>query len=104
MQQVIYLHPAAPSKPALGEACNGCGVCCMAEPCPVGQVISRRRRGACDALAWSNDEQRYRCGMVANPRAVLPWLPAFATPTIRRLVLRWISAAKGCDSDVELQG
>jgi hypothetical protein len=97
-QQVILLHPAAPPKPAEGRPCNGCGVCCAAEPCPLGQVLSRRRRGACTALQWSDGEQRYHCGVVAHPERFLKWLPASWG---RRLALRWISAARGCDSDFQ---
>ena len=103
-QQVIHLHREAPVKPAWGQACNGCGVCCLAEPCPLGQLISAKRHGACDALRWDEDQARYRCGVVADPRDVLPWLPAFAAPWLRRTALRWISAARGCDSDAELMG
>ena len=40
---VIYLHPAAPAKPAVGAACNGCGVCCAWQPCPLGMLVSGRR-------------------------------------------------------------
>ena len=54
---------AAP-KPALGEPCNGCGVCCLTEPCPVGMLVSRKRRGACAALRWEEETSRYRCGVV----------------------------------------
>jgi hypothetical protein len=95
---VILLHPDAPAKPAPGDACNGCGVCCAAEPCPVGQVLSRRRRGACVALRWSDDGHRYRCGVVDDPARHLPWLPPAWG---RRLALRWIAASRGCDSDLE---
>ena len=101
MHQIIYLQPGAPTKPAWGQACNGCGVCCLAEPCPLGQLLSGRRRGACDALRWHADEARYRCAAVADPRAVWPSLPAAAVPLAQRLALRWIGAAGGCDSDVE---
>ena len=104
MQQIIRLHPDAPAKPALGEACNGCGVCCLAEPCPLGQLLSGRRRGACDALLWDSTPARYRCGAIADPQAVWPLLPAVAVPLVRRLALRWISAGHGCDSDAELLG
>ena len=65
-QQVIHIHPAAPAKPALGAPCNGCGVCCLAEPCPLGQVISRKRRGACDALRWDEVQAVYRCGAITD--------------------------------------
>jgi hypothetical protein len=96
---VILLQADAPAKPAPGAACNGCGVCCTAEPCPVGRWLSRRRTGACVALRWSDGERRYRCGVVDEPAHHLPWLPAAWG---RRLALRWIAAARGCDSDYEV--
>jgi hypothetical protein len=92
---VIHLHPAAPSKPPEGAACNGCGVCCAAEPCPLGMLLSRRRSGACKALQWDGPAGRYVCGALADPAAWLPWLPGALA---RTLVRRWIAAARGCDS------
>ncbi|WCM91005.1 hypothetical protein [Acidovorax sp. NCPPB 3576] len=50
--QVVHLHPSAPPQPAQGAPCNGCGLCCLAEPCPLGMLVSRRRRGPCAALRW----------------------------------------------------
>ena len=94
--QVIHLHPAAPAKPAEGAACNGCGVCCTAAPCPLGQWISKRRVGACHALRWDAQAARYQCGVVMAPQDYLPALPASWS---RRLALRWIAAAQGCDCD-----
>ena len=87
--QTIRIHAAAPPKPALGGACNGCGVCCAAEPCPLGVLVSGRRKGACRALRWSEAAARYRCGL-----ATLPVLG----PLARRL----IGAGRGCDSDAEV--
>jgi hypothetical protein len=58
-------------------------------------LLSRRRRGACRALEWSDAEGRYRCGAVTAPRRYLPWLPA---AWARRLALRWIASATGCDA------
>lgn len=52
----IRLHVDAPPKPAFGAACNGCGVCCTLEPCPIGMIWSRRRHGACSALVWVEAE------------------------------------------------
>ena len=99
-RQVIQIHPAAPAKPAPAAPCNGCGVCCAAEPCPLGMLVSGRRHGACAALAWNPDAGLYRCGLVAAPREVLPWLPAPLAPLLSRLARRWIAAASGCDSDL----
>jgi Fe-S-cluster-containing hydrogenase component 2 len=100
-RRVIHLHPLAPPKPAWGAPCNGCGLCCAAEPCPLGMLVSRRRRGRCAALLWSDAQQRHLCGMVTEPHRHWPaarWLPAAG---LRRLARRWIAAQQGCDSDLE---
>ena len=91
----IYLHVDAPAKPATGAACNGCGLCCAAAPCPMGALLSRRLTGACAALEWDATARRYHCGVITAPRRWLPWLPAAWG---RRLALRWIAASIGCDA------
>ncbi|MDH0048121.1 hypothetical protein [Comamonas terrigena] len=102
-QRIIYLQPAAPPKPAMGAACNGCGLCCLAEPCPLGIWVSRRRTGACKALQWDEAGQHYRCGMVSDPGAVLGWQQPWAVRLVARLARRWIAAGAGCDADWEAQ-
>lgn len=91
MARILWLavEPGAPAKPPWGAPCNGCGLCCLAEPCPVGWLWTRRRRGPCAALRW--DGQRYRCGA----------LERHAHPLWRRLLGRWIAAGVGCDADFE---
>jgi len=64
---VIWIQPEAPPKPAVGAPCNGCGVCCLAEPCPLGMLVSLKREGACRALVWSDADRQYRCGMLVHP-------------------------------------
>ena len=111
--QIIHIEPLAPAKPALGAPCNGCGVCCLAEPCPLGMLLSRKRAGACMALRWSAAAQQYRCGaMVASKEvlvAALPvalrwtasaWVPV-AAQVLGRLARRWVAAGIGCDSTLE---
>jgi hypothetical protein len=90
MHRVVYLHPDAPAKPAVGQPCNGCGVCCLAEPCPVGIVLSRKLKGACTALRWEG--ARYTCGALQGGRLRRWW------------VARWIAAGQGCDSSLEPTG
>ncbi len=105
-RQVLWIRPEAPPKPAVGAPCNGCGVCCLAEPCPVGVLVSRRRHGACRALRWDADRARYLCGMASAPAEVLGRGWRWLAPWIGRRALRWISAGSGCDAalEVETQG
>lgn len=98
--RVIHLHVDAPLKPAEGAPCNGCGLCCAAEPCPIGVLVSRRVTGVCRALLWNDSERRYLCGMVSSPGRVLPGLPAAVAPLVSRLARRWIASATGCDASL----
>ncbi|CAN5163893.1 hypothetical protein BH11PSE11_BH11PSE11_17960 [soil metagenome] len=98
---VIYLHPAAAPKPAIGAACNGCCVCCAIETCPVARVFLLQVRGPCRALQWKAVGQRYVCGMMENPKDHIRLLPKRWEPWFRRRVRRWIAAGIGCDSNVE---
>jgi hypothetical protein len=99
--QVIHIHPEAPPKPPEGAPCNGCGVCCLAEPCPVGMLVSRKRHGACDLLRWSAAQGRYVCGLLADEAG-----GGLAGPLWRRLWRAWarrlISAGSGCDASIEV--
>lgn len=108
MRQTIHIHPKAPAKVALGAPCNGCGICCVAEPCPVGVLLSGRRTGACAALRWNG--ALYRCGALTVPRDVaaerlphnLRWLAPILEFGLRRLGARWIAAGTGCDCELEV--
>ena len=99
--QIIHIHADAPAKPPAGSACNGCGVCCSWRPCPMGAMISGRLQGPCKALRWFDSARLYRCGMVDDPGAVLPRLPAWAAPALARLARLWIAQGAGCDSSLE---
>jgi hypothetical protein len=100
---VIHLHVEAPPKPAPGQACNGCGVCCAWQPCPLGVLVSGRRQGECAALRWHAADRRYRCTMVDAPQAAWPALPHLLRGPLRRLARRWIAAGAGCDSTLEVE-
>ncbi|CAN5415804.1 hypothetical protein BH09PSE5_BH09PSE5_46130 [soil metagenome] len=97
MFQIIQIHVEAPAKPLVGQACNGCGVCCASEPCPVGALFSGRSSGACAALEWREDVGMYRCGLIEHPEAHLVRGLRWTAPTVSRLAKRYISAGSGCD-------
>jgi len=107
--QIIQIHQEAAAKPLPGAPCNGCGVCCLMEPCPLGQLLSGRQHGACMALRWVAEPGQYRCGAITVPGEVLkerlpealqflsPWL-AYA---LGRWAWRWVAAGIGCDCDAD---
>lgn len=107
----ILILAQAPAKPALGAPCNGCGVCCLLEPCPLGVVLSGTTHGRCHALRWDACALMYRCGAITLPQEVLverlPQLLSGAASRLARvlsvLAVRWVAAGKGCDCDAELE-
>lgn len=97
--QVLHRHAGAPTLPAPGAACNGCGVCCLLEPCPLGVLVSRKRTGACKALIWHDENRRYQCGMVLVPERFVP----LGGSLVSRLARRWIAAGTGCDASLHVR-
>lgn len=100
--QTIHLHRDAPPKPAPGAACNGCGVCCASEPCPLGVLVSRRRHGRCAALAWTDADARYRCGLIAEPGRFTRLRSATLQRLVRAVAARFIASGIGCDASDEV--
>jgi hypothetical protein len=100
--QLIELHPLAPDKPDYGVRCNGCGVCCAAEPCPVAFVFLFQFKGQCRALLWQEDTRRYVCGMVVFPDRYVRLIPERWSVRAGRFVAKRIAAGDGCDSLAEV--
>lgn len=98
---VVWIQPQAPAKPPEGAPCNGCGLCCLVEPCPLGVLVSRRRSGPCVALRWSDSDQLYRCGMVSDPGSVVGTTRPQFVRAISALARRWIASGVGCDARLE---
>jgi len=101
-REVIHLHHAAPAKPREGLLCNGCGVCCGLETCPVGRLRFLQKAGPCPALEWSDQAARYHCGFLLDPERYLPGLPRRAAGLASAALSRWIAAGQGCDCSAEV--
>ena len=102
-EQIIHLQRSAPGKPAEGQACNGCGVCCALETCPAGRIRFWQKQCPCPALEWSAPENRYLCGLLLRPKHYLDWLPNSAESSTRKLLARWIAAGSGCDCSADTE-
>jgi hypothetical protein len=100
--QVIELHPLAPAKPEYGVGCNGCGVCCAAEPCPVAYIFLFQFKGRCRALLWRDEASRYVCGMVACPDIYVGLFPERWRERIGKFIASRIAAGAGCDFSAEI--
>jgi hypothetical protein len=107
---IVHTETRAPPKPVVGAPCNGCGVCCLMEPCPLGVFLTGKRAGTCAALRWQEAIRMYRCGALSEPgevlRARLPtWahgLVPLGSRLLHRLAGRWIAAGAGCDCDAQV--
>lgn len=60
----VEVLPVIPDKPRCGDPCNGCGLCCYSEVCPVGKMAFGDVEAPCLALVMSKDMTRTRCGLV----------------------------------------
>jgi len=60
-------------------------------------------RGTCQALRWSEAQQRYQCGLLVTPHEFLPWLPQRWSPRAMQFFHRRIAAGKGCDCTIETE-
>ena|ERR1035437_4076773 len=102
LTQIIELHPLAPRKPDYAARCNGCGVCCAAEPCPVAYLFLFQFKGRCRALLWQNDTGRYVCGMVIGPDQYVSVIPKRLRERMGRFFASRIAADCGCDFAAEV--
>ena len=101
-QKIIELHALAPDKPDCGVRCNGCGVCCAVEPCPVGHIYLFQFRGKCRALLWQDEASRYVCGMVVCPDHYMSLIPERWREHFGKFFASRIAAGAGCDFAAEM--
>lgn len=76
-----------PEKPIYGSPCNGCGYCCLAETCAIGNLAFPDHGGVCPALVM--DEGRFFCGIVLAEQAA----------GIEPKVYEALGIGRGCCSD-----
>jgi len=47
--------------------CTGCGYCCHKAPCSTAQELYNWQLNSCPELLWSEEKQRYLCGLMMRP-------------------------------------
>lgn len=90
-----------PAKPPKGAACNGCGVCCLAEPCQLAQAFLHVETGPCPALEYADG--RTYCGIVRRPAHYLfgQEMPQSETGRLSVALAEMLGLGHGCDADDE---
>jgi hypothetical protein len=53
-------------KPTYGGPCNNCGLCCMAQQCPLSSYVFGDK-ALCPALLRPATDGAYSCGLVEKP-------------------------------------
>jgi len=103
MATTIYIHPATGAssmplreKPAYGQPCNACGLCCMMEPCPLGQYLFKTARGPCPALVI--EDGKSACGVALHPQKYAPTRARIAgVGRLRDAAAKLNGFGTGCD-------
>lgn len=88
-------------KPPYGSPCNNCGLCCMDQICPLGQmVLGRGPDGPCPALLPARPG--HKCGMVADPERFAPEVTGkHGVNAARNAAAHLVGAGYGCDALIE---
>lgn len=87
----------APAKPGYMEPCNGCGVCCVLEPCAIARgYIPDLADGPCPALV--RDDGRYTCDMTRRPGRYMGLPNDWADPIIGAMFAKALGIGRGCDA------
>jgi hypothetical protein len=81
-------------KPAFGDTCNGCGLCCALALCDVAAIVFPGASAPCPALEW--EDGRAWCGMVRHPSRHLQLNYAGADPLTMDLFAESIAVGQGC--------
>jgi hypothetical protein len=86
------------AKPAYGSPCNGCGVCCEKELCPLAAALYDRWAGPCPALLPADAKGAKACGLIADPARFFPLkVRRFGAGELSRTAALINGAGLGCD-------
>jgi len=85
-------------KPAYGQPCNGCGMCCIAVQCIVSVALFGEQK-LCPALTPAGDA--LACGLMIDTAAHVPDVTAWGGKTLTETFALMIGSGIGCDGQAE---
>ena len=85
-------------KPAFGDPCNGCGICCMITQCAVS-VAMFGEQDLCPALQDAG--KSLACGLMINTANYVPDITSWGGKTLTETFTLMIGAGIGCDGTLE---
>lgn len=98
-----------PNYPGLGKPCNQCGLCCLAEQCPVSLAFFGKY-DRCPAL--NKTDAGYSCDIIAHPMQyaadprfantkLFPPIVGAEFPEVWQAHFQWLFGSGICDSAIE---
>ena len=84
-----------PEKPAYGSPCNGCGMCCIAEQCPISQMLFGEH-DLCPALTRMGNV--YACGLLCDTARYAVPVSDKVDSALRAAIAYLLGAGRGCDA------
>lgn len=94
----LAVQAAMTLKPAFGQPCNGCGMCCIAEQCALSLALFNQQE-RCPAL--EEVDGRLACGLVRSTADYVPDLPSWGGPALTEAFALMLGAGAGCDGQGE---
>lgn len=93
----------APTYPGFGKTCNGCGQCCIIEPCQLARDYAGVREGPCPVLV--REGTAWRCGLTIEPHRHMPGLAGkpFADAVLAPMFSEALGIGRGCDAEMEIR-
>ena len=87
------------AKPAYGDPCNGCGLCCIAEQCPLSEAVFGKVT-MCPAIKQTG--LKIICALADDPESFMPlYVERFGAKEVKNAVLLLIGSGEGCDGCAE---
>ncbi len=95
LREAVHGVGGPPRKPAEGQSCNGCGLCCAIALCPLAVELLEAAKAPCPAMEFA--EGRFWCGLARRPSRYLG-TPRFSDRLLGPMIRTALDIGEGCDA------